>query len=72
MTLDLLDHDGNTTHGANNGGMPDMAFLVASSLDDPEVFAPKMVVYAEQAPTWDLVDPGLTAFERMPAAEHMP
>ena len=51
---------------STNSGMPDMAFPRASSLDDPEVAKPQLVVYASRAPTWDLVDPALPAFAEMP------
>jgi len=49
-----------------NSGLPDLIFLPASSLDDPEIFAPSMVVYAGRAPSWDHVDPDLPSFETMP------
>ena len=49
-----------------NSAMPDVIFLRASSLNDPEVFKPRFVVYAGRAPSWDHVDPGLQAFETMP------
>jgi hypothetical protein len=46
--------------------MPDMVFPRASSLDDPEIAKPQMVVYASRAPSWDHVDPELPAFPTMP------
>ena len=49
-----------------NSGFPGLAFLVAASLDDPEVFRPKVVVYRANAPAWDLVDPDLPTFPGMP------
>jgi hypothetical protein len=49
-----------------NSAMPDMIFLRASSLDDPEVFKPQFVVYAGRAPSWDYVDPELKTFETIP------
>lgn len=49
-----------------NSGVPGMAFLVASSLDDPDVFQPQVVVYRASAPSWDAVDPVLTTFPGMP------
>jgi len=57
---------------STNSGMPGLAFVRASSLDDPEVFQPQMVVYAKRAPSWDHVDPNLPSFESMPPAEDMP
>lgn len=49
-----------------NSGFPDMMFLRASSLDDPSVFAPQMVVYTSRAPAWDLMDSTLPAFPKNP------
>lgn len=46
--------------------MPDMIFLRASSLDDPEVFRPQMVVYTKRAPSWDHMDSQLPSFVAMP------
>jgi hypothetical protein len=52
---------------SKNSGMPGMVFPRASSLDDPEIATPQMVVYASRAPSWDHVDPALPAFATMPA-----
>ena len=49
-----------------NSGMPDLVFIGASSLDDPEIFTPEFVVYAGRAPSWDHMDPDLPSFETMP------
>ncbi len=57
---------------STNSGMPGMAFVRASSLDDPEVFQPQMVVYAHRAPSWDHMDPALPSFEGMPPQRDMP
>ena len=57
---------------STNSGMPGLVMLRASSLDDPELFTPQMVVYAKHAPSWDLVDPALPAFQGMPPTEAMP
>jgi hypothetical protein len=38
----------------------------AGSLDDPGRFDPRVVTYAIRAHAWDAIDPGLTAFDRMP------
>lgn len=51
---------------STNSGMPGMAALRASSLDDPEMVKPQLVVYASRAAAWDPVDPDLTAFPEMP------
>ncbi|HYN37749.1 MAG TPA: GFA family protein [Rhodospirillales bacterium] len=47
-------------------GMPDLAFVTAGSLDDPEVFEPEMVVFTAGAPSWDRIDPALPRFPGMP------
>jgi hypothetical protein len=49
-----------------NAAMPDLIFLRASSLDDPEVFKPQMIVYASRAASWDHMDPRLQSFPTMP------
>jgi hypothetical protein len=49
-----------------NSAMRGMLFLRASSLDDPEVFKPQMVVYAKRAPSWDTIVGSLPTFETMP------
>ena len=51
---------------STNSGMPGMVFLRASSLDDPEVFSARMIVYTHAAPSWDVMDSGLPGFETMP------
>lgn len=48
-----------------NEGAPGMVFLTAGSFDDMEKFKPEMVVYTSRAPSWDSVDPDLTAFPEM-------
>ncbi len=54
---------------SRNTGMPGMAFIRASSLDDPTVFRPQLVVYTKRAAPWDVMDASLPAFEDMPPAE---
>jgi hypothetical protein len=49
-----------------NSSMPEMIFIRASSLDDPEIFIPQLVVYASRAPSWDHMDPELPSFATMP------
>lgn len=51
---------------SRNSGMAGLVFVRASSLDDPEVFKPGMIVYTKRAPSWDRMDPELPAFEDMP------
>ena len=57
---------------SRNSGMPGVVFPRASSLDDPEVFKPRLVVYAKRAPSWDRLDPSLPSFDGMPPPEDMP
>ena len=51
---------------ARNAATPGMIFLRASTLDDPNAFAPQLVVYASRAPVWDPVSPDLPAFPERP------
>ena len=51
---------------STNSGMPDVVFPRASSLDDPEIAKPQMVVYSSRAPSWDFIDPKLPASSEMP------
>lgn len=54
---------GGAVHSTNSG-MPGMAFVRASSLDDPDAVTPQMTVYASRAPAWDRID-GLPSFPEM-------
>jgi hypothetical protein len=49
-----------------NSGMPGMAFIRASSLDDLEVFKPQMHVYVARAASWDKPRTDLPVFDTMP------
>lgn len=55
-----------------NSGMAGLVFLRASSLDDPELFKPQVIVYTRSRPSWDKIDPDLPSFETMPPPEAMP
>jgi hypothetical protein len=57
---------------STNAASPDVVFLRASSLDDPEQFVPGMIVYASRAPSWARLDPELPRFSEMPPAEQRP
>ena len=57
---------------SRNSGMPGMVFVRASSLDDPEVFQPQMVVYATRAASWSTIDDKLPVFDEMPPPAAMP
>ena len=52
---------------SRNSAMPGLAFLRASSLDEPDRVRPQMIVYASRAPAWDKLDEALPAFVEMPA-----
>lgn len=49
--------------------MPDAFLLKASSLDDPTVFLPQMVLYTARGYPWDHIDPSLPRFAGMPPAQ---
>lgn len=51
---------------STNLGMPGMAFVRVSSMDDPERAAPTMTVYASRAPSWARLDRNHPVFETMP------
>jgi hypothetical protein len=51
---------------STNAAMPGAIFIRASSLDDPEVFKPQVVVYASRAPSWGGIGGGLPTFDLMP------
>lgn len=51
---------------ARNAAMSGMIFIRASTLDDPNLFTPQMVVYASRAPNWDAVSPGSPTFAEGP------
>jgi hypothetical protein len=45
---------------------PDIIAVHAASLDDPTRFNPQIVTYSSRQHAWDLLDPTLTKFEKMP------
>ncbi|PHR59123.1 MAG: aldehyde-activating protein [Robiginitomaculum sp.] len=51
-----------------NSNMPAMIFLRASTLDDMEILAPSMNVYASRAASWVALDPKLPTHAEMPEA----
>lgn len=55
-----------------NAGMPDLVFPRASSLNDPEVFVPQLIVYTKRAPSWDRMEDSLPRFDAMPPPDAMP
>lgn len=56
---------------STNSSMPDLLFLRASCLDDPEIFQPGVVVYTKSRPSWDHIGQGLPEFDAMPPPEAM-
>lgn len=51
---------------ALNSGLPGTIGIRASTLDNPETFAPQFAVYASRAPSWDPVSAQIPAFDEMP------
>ena len=51
--------------------MPGVVFVRASSLDDPDIFHPQMVVYAKRDVKWGSIDPTLPTFEEMAPPEEV-
>ncbi|HYC75567.1 GFA family protein [Brevundimonas sp.] len=51
---------------STNLGMPGMAFIRVSSMDDPDRAVPQMTVYASRAPSWAQVNRSYPVFETMP------
>ncbi len=49
-----------------NSNMPGVTVLVASTLDDPEIYKPATTVYASRALSWDRPDPNTEKFDEMP------
>lgn len=47
-------------------GMPQLAIVMAGSLDDPKQFQPGMDVYVSSAQPWDHMNPALPKFAKMP------
>ena len=56
---------GSQVVGASTG-FPDMQPVMAGSLDDPSKFAPQMIVFTTRGHSWDILDPGLPKFPKMP------
>jgi hypothetical protein len=54
-----------------NSGMPELVYIRASGLDDPETYRAQAVVYTRSAAKWSHIDPALPAFEAMPPPEAM-
>ena len=46
--------------------MPENIAVHAASLDDPSRFKPQAVTYGVRGHAWDLIDPALVKFDKMP------
>jgi hypothetical protein len=51
---------------STNSAMKGALFVRASSLDDPELFNPQVIVFTKRAPSWDTIPGSLPSFEGMP------
>ena len=51
---------------AKSSGMPDLAIILAGTLDDPSWFKPQMDVYTASAQPWDHMNPALSKFPKLP------
>lgn len=51
---------------SKNKGMAGLLFIRASSLDDPELIAPQLTVYASRAPSWAMINHDTPVFQEMP------
>lgn len=49
-----------------NSGLAGRVLVRASSLDDPEIAKPHMVLFASRAPSWRPLDPDTPTFATMP------
>lgn len=47
--------------------MPDLVAIHAASLDDPTRFKPQAVTYSVRGYAWDVIDPSLRRYEKMPS-----
>lgn len=50
----------------NSKAMPDLAIILAGSLDDPSWFRPGMDIYTARAQPWAYMNPDLPKFPKMP------
>jgi hypothetical protein len=56
---------GSPVVGATSG-LPGVTTISAGGLEDPSVFKAQFVCYTSRGHAWDLVDPALPSFPRMP------
>lgn len=56
---------GNSVVSATDG-LPGVTMISAGSLDDPGAFRPEFVCYTSRGHGWDLIDPALASFPKMP------
>ncbi len=55
---------GSSLFGRPEGG--GVLFVLASTLDDPSWFKPAIDIFTSSAQPWDVMDPALAKFEKMP------
>jgi hypothetical protein len=49
-----------------SSGYPDMIPVMAGTLDEPGKFTPQLVAFSSRANAWDMLDPSLPKFPKMP------
>ena len=47
-------------------GLPGVTTVSVGSLDDPSVFKPEFVCYTSRGHAWDVIDPAVPSFAKMP------
>ena len=51
---------------SKTSGMPELAIVLAGSLDDGSKFQPQVDLYTSSAQSWDHMNPALPKFDKMP------
>ena len=51
---------------AGTSGLPEMTTIPVGSFEDPSVFKPQFVCYTSRGHAWDLIDPAVPSFPKMP------
>ena len=50
----------------STSGLPGVTTITVGSLEDPSVFKPQFVCYTSRGHAWDLIDPAVPSFPKMP------
>lgn len=53
-------------------GFPELVFVRAATLDEPNLFRPTMIIHGNTAPEWDAIDIGLPYFSGAPETVKTP